>query len=184
MNDHMAAGGVAGMLIMGLLTSVVAPLLVLAGRRREARGPGRHPGLAVAILLGFTALHTAVVLAMPHGGATLEVAWHALLLAGGLVFWLPAFGRGTTRLPEAGRSVYLFLACPLLDTAALALIVRGQEPAGLAMIVGMLPIAFAAVVLTWRWITAEERAARAADAAETAAETGAKTVGPTPGRTL
>lgn len=169
MSEHMATGGVVGMLIMGLLTSVVAPLLVLAGRRRGSGAVGRHPGFAVAILVGFTALHTAVVLAMPDGGVTAAIASHALLLAGGVVFWLPVLGRGTTRLHEAGRSVYLFLACPVLDTAALALIVRGQEDGGIAMIVGMLPIPLVAVVLTWRWIAGEERLARAAETAATTA---------------
>ena len=163
-HDMGSTGAVLGMLAMGLLTSVVAPLLVLAGRRRGAPGPGRRPGLAVGILLGFAVLHTAVVLA-PSTGAAAAVALHAVLLAGGVVFWLPVLGHGAARLPEAGRSVYLFLACPLLDMAALALVVRGDEPAGVAMIVGMLPIALAAVVLTWRWIAGEERAAHVTDAA-------------------
>lgn len=170
MSEHMTTGGgVVGMLIMGLLTSAVAPLLVLAGRRPDSAVVGRHPALAVPILIGFTVLHTAVVLAMPDGGVAAVVTSHALLLAGGVAFWLPVFGRGTTRLPEAGRSVYLFLACPVLDTAALALIVRGQEAGGIAMIVGMLPIPLAAVVLTWRWIAGEERLARAAETGATPA---------------
>jgi hypothetical protein len=152
----MAMGGVLGMLVMGLLTSVGAPVLVLLGRRRAAPATPRHPGLAVAILIGFGSVHTVLVLA-PAAGATLVVASHAALLAAAVVFWLPVLGRGATRLPEAGRSVYLFLACPLLDMAALALVVRGEEPEGIAMIVGMLPVAVAAVVLTWRWIAREER---------------------------
>jgi cytochrome c oxidase assembly factor CtaG len=178
--DHMAmgsAGSVLGMLVMGLLTSVVAPLLVVAGRRRpggesplerlrghDAAVLHRRPGLAVPVLLGFAVVHTAVVLT-PAETVTTAVGLHALLLAAGVVLWLPVLGRGTSRLPEAGRCAYLFLACPLLDLAGLALVVRGDEPEGIAMIVGMLPIPLAAVVLTWRWIAGEEREARAADAA-------------------
>jgi cytochrome c oxidase assembly factor CtaG len=178
--DHMAMGSassVIGMLVMGLLTSVVAPLLVVAGRRRagrdsplerpwahDAAAPRRRPGLAVPVLLGFAVVHTAVVLT-PADTATTAVGLHALLLAAAVVLWLPVLGRGTTRLPEAGRCAYLFLACPLLDLAGVAVVVRGDELAGIAMIVGMLPIPLAAVILTWRWITGEEREARAADAA-------------------
>lgn len=167
MGEDMGMAGMLGMLAMGLLTSVVAPLLVLAGRRRTATpAPHPRPVLAVPILLGFGVLHAGLVLAVPHAGATTAIGTHAVLLAGAVVFWLPVLGRGRTRLPEAGRSVYLFLACPLLDMAAVALVVRGEEVAGVAMIVGMLPIALAAVVLTCRWIAEEERAARARDAVE------------------
>jgi cytochrome c oxidase assembly factor CtaG len=158
--------GVTGMVVMGLLTSVVAPLLVLAGRRRPHHAPtAPRAGRAVAVLLSFTVLHAGVVLltAAPTTGSTTHVLAHAVLVAGAVVFWLPVLGRGTTRLPAAGRTVYLFLACPLLDLAALALVVRGDEAAGVAMVVAMLPVALAAVVLTWRWIAGEERAARVTD---------------------
>jgi cytochrome c oxidase assembly factor CtaG len=158
--------GVAGMVVMGLLTSVVAPLLVLAGRRRRRPDPAApRVARAAAILLGFEVLHAGIVLltAAPATGTTAHVLAHATLLAGAVLFWLPVLGHGATRLPDAGRSVYLFLACPLLDLAAVALVVRGDEAAGVAMIVAMLPVALAAVVVTWRWIAVEERAARAAD---------------------
>jgi cytochrome c oxidase assembly factor CtaG len=158
--------GVTGMVVMGLLTSVVAPLLVLTGRRRHRPAPAApRAGRAVAVLGGFTILHAGVVLltAAPTTGTTTHVLAHAAVLAGAVVFWLPVLGHGRTRLPAAGRTVYLFLACPLLDLAALALVVRGDEAAGVAMIVAMLPVALAAVVLTWRWIAGEERAARVTD---------------------
>jgi hypothetical protein len=152
--------GVVGPALMGLLTSVVAPVIVLAVRRHR-RPPARpRPWLATGVLLGFAVLHAATVLlvgpATPLGA---DLAVHAVLLAGAVVFWLPVLSHGSLRLPDAGRAVYLFLACPLLDTAALALVVRGDEPAGIAMIVGMLPIGVGAIVLTVRWIAAEERAA-------------------------
>lgn len=152
--------GIVGPALMGLLTSVVAPLVVLAGRRRGApSAPVRlRPWRAAGILAGFAVVHAATVLLVgPETDLTVNLAVHAVLLAGAVVFWLPVLGRGSSRLPDAGRAVYLFLACPLLDTAALALVVRGDEPAGISMIVAMLPIGLAAIVLTWRWIAAEER---------------------------
>jgi hypothetical protein len=159
--------GVVGPALMGLLTSVLAPLLVLAGRRRVPAPPVRaRPWRALGILGGFAVVHAGTVLAMDEATElSTQLAVHVALLAGAVAFWLPVLGRGTTRLPDAGRAVYLFLACPLLDTAALALVVRGEETAGIAMIVAMLPIGLAAIVVTWRWIAAEERAARDADAA-------------------
>jgi cytochrome c oxidase assembly factor CtaG len=178
MTGHDVAGhgaGPAGMVVMGLLTSVVAPLLVLAGRRRHRPAPAApRVGRAVAILAGFGVLHATVVLltVAPATDATEHVLAHAVLLAGAVLFWLPVLGHGSTRLPEAGRSVYLFLACPLLDMGALVLVVGGDETSGVAMIVTMLPVALAAVVLTWRWIAGEERAARAADLVTTSAAGG------------
>jgi cytochrome c oxidase assembly factor CtaG len=178
MTGHDMAGhgaGAAGMVVMGLLTSVVAPLVVLAGRRRHRAAPTTSRVVrAVAILAGFGVLHAAVVLltVAPTTGALEHVLAHAVLLAGAVIFWLPVLGHGSTRLPPAGRSVYLFLACPLLDMAALVLVVGGDETSGVAMIVAMLPVALAAVVLTWRWIAGEERAARAADDLVTASAAG------------
>jgi cytochrome c oxidase assembly factor CtaG len=163
--DMGSTGAVLGMLAMGLLTSVVAPLLVVAGRRRGADTPGRRPGLAVGILLGAAAVHGVLVLGPSGQGVVSAVVVHALLLAAGVALWLPVLGRGTTRLPPAGSSVYLFLACPLLDLAGVALVIRGDQAGGIAMIVGMFPIPLAAVVLTWRWIVREERAARVLEGA-------------------
>jgi hypothetical protein len=55
--------------------------------------------------------------------------------------------------------VYLFLAGPLLDLAGVWLVARGDRAGGLAMVVGMLPIGVAALVVTWRWVVGEEKAA-------------------------
>jgi cytochrome c oxidase assembly factor CtaG len=155
--------GILGPAVMGLITSVLAPLLVLAGHRLRpaARVPSRaHPWRAAGILTGFAVVHAVTVLAVgPGTDPGVGLALHAAVLGGAVVFWLPVLGRGTTRLPEAGRSIYLFLACPVLDTAALALVVRGDEPAGIAMVVGMLPMGLVAIVLTLRWVAAEERVA-------------------------
>ncbi|MDD7968038.1 hypothetical protein [Actinomycetospora lemnae] len=172
MTGHLLHGmhtGVAGAALMGLLTSVLAPLLVLAGRRRAARSAASarsRPWLAAGILVAFTVVHAATVLLIgPDTATSVTLAVHVVLLLGAVAFWLPVLGHGTTRLPDAGRAIYLFLACPLLDTAALALVVRGDEPAGVAMIVAMLPIGAAAIVLTLRWIAVEEREAHAVDEA-------------------
>lgn len=59
------------------------------------------------------------------------------------------------RLGGAGRCGYLFLSSPLLDFAALGVIVAGDPSGGLAM----LPINAAAVAVTWQWVVADERAA-------------------------
>ena len=154
--------GILGAALMGLLTSALAPLLVLAGRRRvPVEVPaGPRPWRAAGILAGFTVVHAVTVLAVgPGTDLAVSLVVHGVLVVGAVAFWLPVLGRGATRLPDAGRAVYLFLACPLLDTAALALVVRGEEPAGIAMIVAMLPIGVAAIALTLRWVAAEERAA-------------------------
>ncbi len=168
MTGHAMHTGIVGPAVMGLITSVLAPLLVLAGHRLRptvtARVPPSRPRpwRAAGILVVFAVVHAVTVLAVgPGTDPGVGLALHAVVLAGAVVLWLPVLGRGSTRLPEAGRSIYLFLACPVLDTAALALVVRGDEPAGIAMIVGMLPMGLVAIVLTLRWVAAEERVADA-----------------------
>lgn len=164
MTGHAMHTGIVGPAVMGMITSVLAPLLVLAGHRwrpaARVPSPRPHPWRAAGILVGFAVVHAVTVLGVgPGTDPGVGLALHAAVLGGAVVFWLPVLGRGTTRLPEAGRSIYLFLACPVLDTAALALVVRGDEPAGIAMVVGMLPMGLVAIVLTLRWVAAEERVA-------------------------
>ncbi|WP_018386295.1 hypothetical protein [Wenjunlia vitaminophila] len=65
------------------------------------------------------------------------------------------------RLSDPGRCVYLFSAAPALDLPALGLVAAGHDAGGLTMIVSMLPVGGAALAVTWRWITAEERRERA-----------------------
>ncbi|MTD57002.1 hypothetical protein GKO32_23945 [Amycolatopsis sp. RM579] len=83
---------------------------------------------------------------------------HGVLLAGAIVFWLPVLvpRKG---FPEPARGVYLFLAAPSLDLAAVYLVIAGHEAGGLAMIVGMMPLCLAAVGVAWRWIVREEQEA-------------------------
>jgi len=87
----------------------------------------------------------------------------AVLLGCAAVFWHPVVG-STGRLDAIGRSVYLFLAAPSLDLAAVVVVAQGDSAGGLAMIVAMLPIGLAAVAYMWRWLVTEEAAARALDA--------------------
>ncbi|WP_211330413.1 hypothetical protein [Prauserella muralis] len=148
-------GGIVHMGAMGLLVSVAAPVLVLATRERV---PWRRvPAPPAAVLPGFVVLHGIVTIVPAHWHlpAPVDGLLHAVLLAGAVVFWLPVVG--PRRPGEAARAVYLFLAGPSLDLAAIYLIIQGDSAGGLAMIVGMLPIGLAAMAVTWRWITEEER---------------------------
>lgn len=159
MNDsmlHMAA--------MGAMTSLAAPGLILATRHRFSWRVLSLPPLVA--LIGFPLLHAAVILD-DHDALDLQAfVLHCLLFAGALAFWLPVLG-GTRRLDPGARAGYLFLAAPSLDLPAVVLVARGHSAGGLTMIVAMLPIGLAAVLLTWRWLAAEERAATADDLAHT-----------------
>jgi cytochrome c oxidase assembly factor CtaG len=147
---HMAA--------MGLLVSVAAPALLLV-LTRVAPQLDRWTLPAGAALPGFVALHAAVTV-YHHSPAPplLEGTAHLALLAGAMLFWAPVLGV-RRRLPDAGRMVYLFAAMPPLDVAGVWLVAVGDSAGGLAMIVGMLPMGVAAVVITWTWISREERRA-------------------------
>lgn len=52
--------------------------------------------------------------------------------------------------------LYLFLSAPALDLAGVMVVILGDAPGGLAMIVGMLPAGGIAIVVTWQWVTREE----------------------------
>jgi len=144
---------VVHMVTMGLLVSGVAPMLAYVARHTTL---DRLAPPAVVALPAFAVLHGALTIT-GAGGPLAE----AVLLAGAVVLWMPVVGT-RRRLPDAGRAVYLFLAGPLLDLAGVWLVATGDGPGGLAMIVGMLPIGIAAIVVTWRWITSEERLRTAA----------------------
>lgn len=155
-------GDAAHMAEMGLFTSVVAPVLVLALRRRTTWGPLSWP--AYTALPMFVLLHGAITLWMhAHEPPPLiHLLLHGLLLLGGVVFWLPVLA-GRHRLDPAGRTVYLFLGAPALDLAGVIVVATGDSVGGLTMIVAMLPIGLVAVALAWRWIVDDERAARRLD---------------------
>lgn len=145
---HMAA--------MGLLTSVVAPGVVLLTRDRigwHALTPPAWLILPVFVLLHGVVTVSMVVRAWPIAD---DMAMHSLLFAGAIGFWLPVL---TDRISPAGRCLYLFIAAPALDLAAVYAVVFGDPSGGLAMIVAMLPIGLVAVAITWRWVVEEERCA-------------------------
>jgi hypothetical protein len=79
-------------------------------------------------------------------------------------FWLPVAAGTRHRLDDLGRCLYLFLATPLLDLPAVAVVAAGRSAQGLAVIVGMLPLGVAAAAVTWSvtwsWVNREERQAR------------------------
>ncbi|WP_243087681.1 hypothetical protein [Streptomyces sp. 891-h] len=153
---------------VGLALTVALPALVIGTRSRTrwARLWQRLCPPTGAALAGFVLLHAAVTagacVLIP--APAVRCALHGVLLAGGLLFWLPVFGPGR-KLSEPGRCLYLFVGAPLLDIPMVAAIALGHHHGGLAMIVGMLPMGLTAAVLTWRWITAEERTQRSLEAA-------------------
>lgn len=141
---------------MGLLTSIVAPSVVIAARRSvdHIALPG---WLALSL---FVVLHDCIVIGMSRSmpSAAMALLLHALLLLGAVLFWLPVLGV-RRRLADPGRIVYLFVALPMIDLAGVYAVLVGDQAGGLAMIVAMLPAAVIAVGVAWRWMLAEERAA-------------------------
>jgi cytochrome c oxidase assembly factor CtaG len=156
---------VVEMAVMGALTSVVAPILVLGtGRVLPSWDWDRLAVPASVALPLFLVLHAGgtILLNSVSLSAPVALVWHVALVLGAVLFWLPVLG-SRHRLTDPGRTAYLFLAAPSLDLGAVWVIASGDAPGGLAMIVAMLPIGLVAVVSTWRWIVREERAATAAE---------------------
>lgn len=152
--------GIAHMAEMGLETSVVAPLLVLAARR--AHIPLDRVALPAAVALPlFLLAHSAITMTMPfhEPSAPAHLGLHAALLAAAVLFWLPVLGT-RRRLSDPARMVYLYLAMPMMDLAGVYVVLRGDAAGGLAMIAAMLPVGLAAVAVTWRWMLAEEAQVR------------------------
>jgi hypothetical protein len=143
----------------GFLVAAVVPSLVLLVPRARLWGRVSLPAWAALPLL--VVVHAWSVLGDPAGLAPPGGAWvtEPLLLAAAVLFWLPVTTRTRHRLSEPGRCLYLFLAAPLLDLPALGVIAAGHSAQGLAMIVGMLPLAVSAAAVTWWWVIREERAA-------------------------
>lgn len=161
-------GHMAHMVLMGLLVSVIAPLLLLALVRIAPRAE-RWTVPAVVVLPAFVVLHFAVTAWSGRHFSPLTAVVQLVLLLSAVLFWAPVLG-SRHRLPDAGRTVYLYTAMPLLDLAGVWRVIVGDSAGGLSMIVGMLPMGFAAVVVTWRWINREERniASEAREEQETA----------------
>jgi cytochrome c oxidase assembly factor CtaG len=139
-----------------VLAMVVAPMTVLAWtavglpRLRISR-----PALAWAAFVAAQWLfHLTPLLEQSQGGPVLHAAEHVAFFAVGVWFWVPVLGGG---LGDPRRSLYLFLAAPAVDLVGAALMARGDEAAGVAMLAGSLPIVVAAVAVTWQWLTREQR---------------------------
>jgi cytochrome c oxidase assembly factor CtaG len=183
----MPVGSIEGHIVAHALVLVVAaPLIVIAaplgvalrplspgGRRRVVSGlratlGGRAvPWLAWA---AFVAGHWAVLLlvgSLHHLTGLADLGLHLLLLALGVMFWLPVLGGGQVvrRLRGPAASLYLFLAMPAADLTVVWLMARGDPGAAGVMLVAMLPLGIAALAVSWSWILGEERAARAGEAA-------------------
>lgn len=148
----------AHMVEHAVLTGVLAPALVLAwialGRRRP---DGGSPVLAWSAFVAVQwAFHLTPLLEQSQGRPVLHATEHLVFLVAGVWFWLPVLG---SSLGDPGRSLYLFLAAPAVDLVGIALMVRGEGAAGVAMLAGTLPIVLAAIVVTWSWLVREHRAA-------------------------
>jgi cytochrome c oxidase assembly factor CtaG len=151
-----------------LVAGLAAPLLVLAWRALSGRLPGIRPLWAwSAFVIVQWVLHLTPLLEASEGNPLLHAAEHAAFFAAAVSFWLPALGAGQLGRPE--RALYLFLAAPAVDLVGVALMVRGDGGAGVAMLAGTLPIVAAAAIVTWQWLAHEQRQAAAMERAHGAA---------------
>jgi cytochrome c oxidase assembly factor CtaG len=176
----------AHMVEHSLIAGLVAPLLVLGlgSLSRRLWHPAPWSGAELApprVLVGHPlwawsafvvaqwVFHLSPLLEASHGAPVLHAAEHLVFLAVGVWFWLPVLGAGggahERRLGEPERALYLFLAAPAVDLVGVALMVRGDGAAGVAMLAGTLPIVAAAAIVTWQWLAREHRQATAMERA-------------------
>jgi cytochrome c oxidase assembly factor CtaG len=147
-----------------VLAMVVAPLVVLAWVRLGLpRVRLDHPVVAwVAFVAVQWVFHLTPVVEESRGVPVLHSLEHLVFLAVGVWFWVPVLGWG---LGDPGRSLYLFAAAPAIDLVGAALIARGDEAEGVAMLAGGLPVVATAVWVTWAWLAREQREAAVAEGA-------------------
>ncbi|MEW2511408.1 hypothetical protein [Streptomyces sp. NPDC046870] len=159
--EHPAHASVAAMASSAVLLAAVVPAAVRCLWPSPLWERISVPaGVALPLLVlthAWAVLGDVVGLAPPGGARVAE----PVLLATAVLFWLPAVARTRHRLDDPGRCLYLFLAAPLLDLPAVGMVAAGHSAAGLAMIVGMLPVGVAAAAVTWSWVNREEREALA-----------------------
>ncbi|MEU8032812.1 hypothetical protein AB0C13_29965 [Streptomyces sp. NPDC049099] len=158
--DHMAHMSVVPMAASALLAAAVVPGVVHVLRRSplwERISVPAPVALPLLVLVHAWAVLGAFAGLRAPGGALVT---EPVLLAAAVLFWLPVAARTRHRLDDPGRCLYLFLATPLLDLPAVGVVATGHSAAGLAMIVGMLPLGVAAAALTWSWVNREEREAQ------------------------
>ncbi|MCU4183115.1 hypothetical protein K6U06_01990 [Acidiferrimicrobium sp. IK] len=157
------ASDVVTMAGMGLTTTVLAPLVVWSRRGVLPRRLRAVP--APAVLAGFAVVHAAVTLTMGVASAPPEKfgLW-LLLLCGACVFWVPVLA-SQGGLSAPGKVLYLFIASPSLDLAAVGMVIAGDRNGGLAMIAAMIPLGAAGMASVYGWAVAEERSAQRSAAA-------------------
>jgi cytochrome c oxidase assembly factor CtaG len=172
----------AHMVEHSLIAGLVAPVLVLAwGRLRRSSSPGDAASQRSLALLGRPlwawsafvvtqwVFHLTPLLEASRGTPVLHAAEHMAFLWVAVWFWLPVLGADwcapVRRLGGAERAMYLFLAAPAVDLVGVALMIRGDGGAGVAMLAGTLPIVAAGGIVTWQWLTSEQRRATAMEGA-------------------
>ena len=159
-----------------VIAGVVAPLLVLAWARLGPSGARAASNRALswlerplwawsAFVITQWVFHLTPLLEASADDPALHTAEHLAFLAASVWFWIPVLTTGDRRLSDPERAWYLFLAAPAVDLVGAALMVRGDGGAGVVMLAGTLPIVAAAGVVTWRWLTGEERRATAIEEA-------------------
>jgi cytochrome c oxidase assembly factor CtaG len=152
----------AHMVEHSLITGLLAPLLALAWGRVGGPTPVGRPLWAwAAFVIVQWVFHLTPLLEASRGTPMLHAAEHLAFLVVGVWFWLPVLGASDRRLGDPERALYLFLAAPAVDLVGVALMVRGDGAAGVAMLAGTLPIVAAAGITTWRWLAGEQRHATA-----------------------
>ena len=158
----------AHMVEHSLIAGLAAPLAVLAWG--SLRQPSHRAGWFERPLWAWSAFviaqwvfHLSPLLEASRGDPALHTAEHLAFLAVGVWFWLPVLGVARLEGPE--RALYLFLAAPAVDLVGVALMVRGDGAAGVAMLAGTLPIVAVAAIVTWRWLAGEQRQASAMERA-------------------
>jgi len=154
------------MVAHSLITSVVAPVLVLAFR---GSAPRVRPLAAWVLFVGtLWALNVPRVLDWITTRPAAYVVAGVVVLAVSFVFWAPVLGRRRS-LRGLVAGAYLIAAGMATDLIGAWYMAMGETAAGVAMVVGMIPLGVAAVVLMWSGLVDEERRAvrweRYADAA-------------------
>jgi putative membrane protein len=151
-------------LLLTLRRLPAAPRAALGGMLERVGGsPLGHPVVPWALFVAAQwTFHTGPLLRLAERSAPFHVLEHATLLAVAVLFWMPVLSAGPTlgRLRGGGRCLYLLLAAPATELVAVYLAGSGRPQAAAAMAAAMSPLGLAFAVVTWRWLTAEERRAR------------------------